>query len=61
MFVGFDVPDTTLSSSFFAAASLFDPGDAFPARMDNDSAPIQSLLGFSGNLQTAGVNPFGGN
>jgi len=56
----YDIPDTVVNDSFFAAASLYDdsyndPYYAFPARFDWDSSPVRSWVGI-GNDLTATFN-----
>lgn len=57
----YDIPDTVVAGSFFAAVSLSDPGSAYPARIDQESVPTQSWYNTSTDLQNGSANIWGGN
>jgi hypothetical protein len=50
VFNTYDIPDTAVGPSFFAAISLYDPGWSFPARMDTSTLGYESWAGLGSDL-----------
>lgn len=55
-FNSYDIPDTLVSGSFFAAISLIDPGADFPARSDSNGNGTPSWIGPGSSMTSANIH-----